>query len=112
MIETRKEIDDFATAMEMKLRKRDGYGGWQHLPLDYLKQKLQAEARELEISLQYEPADEVMSECVDVANYCMFIWDILKNGKDNRKNLVRRGSKEKAHSSEEETTSPGTSVFT
>ena len=97
MSETRKEIAEFAQAMEAKLRKRDGYGGGQHLPLDYLKQKLQAEARELEISLQYEPADEVMSECVDVANYCMFIWDILKNGKDSRENLVRRGSKEKAH---------------
>lgn len=100
MSEIRPEIMEFALAMEMKLRRRDGYGGWQHLPLAYLKEKLQAEARELEISLQYEPADEVMGETVDVANYCMFIWDILKNGKDTRKNLVRRGSKEKAHTEE------------
>jgi hypothetical protein len=93
----RREIYDFANKMDLKLQKRDGYGGWQHLPLDYLRQKLQAEVRELEISLQYEPANEVMNECVDVANYCMFIWDILNSGKDTRENLVSRGGKEEAH---------------
>ena len=93
----RPQIADFAAMMEQKLQKRDGYGGWDHLPLDYLRQKLEAEVRELEISLQYEPADEVMNECVDVANYCMFIWDILSKGRDTRKGLVKRGGKEKAH---------------
>jgi hypothetical protein len=93
----RDEIYDFSNKMELKLRKRDGYGGWQYLPLDYLRQKLQAEVRELEISLQYEPANEVMNECIDVANYCMFIWDILNSGKDTRENLVSRGGKEEAH---------------
>lgn len=93
----RPQIADFAAKMEQKLQKRDGYGGWDHLPLDYLRQKLEAEVRELEISLQYEPADEVMNECVDVANYCMFIWDILNKGRDTRTGLVSRGGKEKAH---------------
>ena len=47
--------------------------------------------------LRYEPTNEVMNECIDVANYCMFIWDILAKGKDNRENLVSRGSKQDAN---------------
>lgn len=94
----RSEVSSFANAMEQKLRKRDGYGGWRHLPLNYLREKLQAEVRELEISLKYEPTEEVMNECVDVANFCMFIWDILDQGKDDRSDLVRRGGKEHAKS--------------
>ena len=95
--QVRREIVAFAFYMEQKLRKRDGYGGWDHLPLEYLREKLQAEVRELEISLRYEPANEVMNECIDVANYCMFIFDILAKGKDTRGNLVTRGSKQDAN---------------
>ena len=93
----RREVAEFAEMMETKLQKRDGYGGWDHLPLEYLREKLQAEVRELEISLRYEPTNEVMNECIDVANYCMFIWDILAKGKDSRENLVSRGSKQDAN---------------
>jgi hypothetical protein len=94
----RDEARLFAEAMERKLQKRDGYGGWRHLPLEYLREKLQAEVRELEISLKYEPTDEVMNECVDVANFCMFIWDILSQGGDDRSGLVSRGGKDDVHS--------------
>jgi hypothetical protein len=94
----RDEVKSFASAMEQKLQKRDGYGGWRHLPLEYLREKLQAEVRELEISLRYEPTDEVMNECVDVANFCMFIYDILAAGRDDRSGLVIRGGKADVHS--------------
>ena len=94
----RDEVKSFAEAMELKLQKRDGYGGWRHLPLKYLREKLQAEVRELEISIKYEPTDEVMNECVDVANFCMFIWDILNQGGDDRTGIVSRGSKQDANS--------------
>jgi hypothetical protein len=94
----RGEVRSFAESMERKLQKRDGYGGWRHLPLEYLREKLQAEVRELEISLKYEPTDEVMNECVDVANFCMFIYDILASGGDDRSGLVARGGKEHAQS--------------
>ena len=98
-MKTREEVAAFAKAMEKKLRKRDGYGGWRHLPLEYLREKLQAEVRELEISLKYEPTEEVMNECVDVANFCMFIWDILSQGGDDRTGIVVRGSKQDANAS-------------
>jgi hypothetical protein len=93
----RDEVRKFSLDMEKKLKKRDGYGGWRHLPLDYLAKKLEAEMRELLISLKYESPEEVMSECVDVANFAMFIWDIMRSVPDKRTGTVRRGSKDKAH---------------
>lgn len=93
----REEVFVFSKLMEKKLRKRDAYGGWRHLPLDYLAKKLEAEMRELLISLKYESPEEVMSECADVANFVMFIWDIMRSQPDTRKDIVRRGSKDKAH---------------
>ena len=93
----REEVHLFSCGMEQKLKKRDGYGGWRHLPLDYLAKKLEAELRELLISMKYESAGEVMSECVDVANFAMFIWDIMRTQPDKRVGTVRRGTKDKAH---------------
>lgn len=95
--EPRDEVRFFSFGMEQKLKKRDNYGGWRHLPLDYLAKKLDAEMRELLISLKYESPDEVMSECIDVANFAMFIWDIMRSQPDNRVGTVRRGSKDRAH---------------
>lgn len=97
MIIPRKEVHEFAKVMETKLRKRDGYGGWRHLPLSYVMEKLKAEMRELEIAVQYESPQEVMNEAADLANFAMFIFDIMKTQEDTRDNLVRRGSKEDAH---------------
>jgi len=94
---TRDELLDFSASMEMKLRKRDGYGGWRTLPLDYLVKKLKGEMDELIVAIEHEPASDVMNEAVDLANYCMFIWDIMRSRPDTRTNLVVRGSKDKAH---------------
>lgn len=76
----REEVMLFSSGMEQKLRKRDGYGGWKNLPLPYIKEKLKGELNELLVALDYETAPEVMSECIDVANYAMFLWDILRSG--------------------------------
>jgi phosphoribosyl-ATP pyrophosphohydrolase len=83
--------------MEAKLRKRDGYGGWRDLPLPYLKEKLKNEINELLVALEYESAEEVMNESVDCANFCMFIWDVMRSRPDNRHGLIQRASKEKVH---------------
>ena len=93
----REEVHVFSLDMEQKLRKRDGYGGWRHLPLDYLERKLMAELNELAIAMKHESPEEVMSECVDVANFVMFIWDVMRSTKDTRKGIVRRSSKANAH---------------
>ena len=93
----RDEVVKFSLGMEQKLRKRDGYGGWRHLPLEYLERKLMAELNELAIAIKYESPEEVMSECVDVANFVMFIWDVMRSKKGTREGLVRRNAKDKAH---------------
>jgi len=94
----RSEVYEFSVHMERKLKKRDAYGGWRHLPLDYLKQKLNSELTELQVALQYESDEEVMDECVDVANFVMFMWDIMRSGTNKtRTGLVHRGKKAKAH---------------
>jgi hypothetical protein len=79
-IYVREEVKTFSDSMETKLRKRDGYGGWLNLPLPYLQKKLKGELDELLTSLEYETREEVMDECVDVANYAMFLWDIMRRG--------------------------------
>jgi len=96
-MKTREEVSTFATAMEGKLQKRDAYGGWRHLPLEYLQEKLESELRELLIALKYESRSEVAGECIDVANFAMFIWDIMRSQPEKREGVLTRGSKEKAH---------------
>lgn len=88
--DTREEVSSFSYQMEMKLRKRDGYGGWKSLPLSYVREKLKNELNELLVALDYETAPEVMSECVDVANYAMFLWDIMR-AEDPRKDAALVG---------------------
>jgi len=97
MTEPRVELRQFAEHMERKLTKRDAYGGWRHLPLPYLKEKLKNEINELLVALEYESPGEVMDEAVDCANFCMFIWDVMRSTPDERKGLVRRNSKEEVH---------------
>lgn len=88
----REEVASFAKAMEHKLHKRDGYGGWRSLPLQYIREKLKGELNELLVALEYETDSEVMSECVDVANYAMFLWDIMRSS-DPRSNAQLIGRK-------------------
>jgi hypothetical protein len=97
MTDPRVELRDFSDHMERKLAKRDAYGGWRHLPLPYLKEKLKNEINELLVALEYESSTEVMDEAVDCANFCMFIWDVMRSTADERKGLVRRTSKETVH---------------
>lgn len=97
MTDARAELQDFSAHMERKLSKRDAYGGWRHLPLPYLKEKLKNEINELLVALEYESPTEVMDEAVDCANFCMFIWDVMRSMPDERKGIVRRVSKETVH---------------
>lgn len=90
----RDEVKWFAEGMERKLKKRDGYGGWRHLPLIYLKEKLKAEINELMIAMDYESPEEVIDESIDVANFAMMIADIMENELDTRAGLVRRGKRD------------------
>lgn len=94
----REEVILFSKGMEQKLHKRDGYGGWKHLPIPYIKEKLKGEINELLVAISYETSAEVMSECIDVANYAMFLWDIMRTGDPRKESTLVGRTKDQGRS--------------
>jgi NTP pyrophosphatase (non-canonical NTP hydrolase) len=86
----RTEVEDFAQAMEITLRKHDGMKGkigWKNKSICYLFGYLTKEVGELGVLVQKDFRDvqsedllECMSECTDIANLAMMIYDNLKRG--------------------------------
>lgn len=76
----RKEVIEFANAMEMKLKQNDWKEHWKYDSLKRLMRKLKAEVTELEDALVLG-IDNPELECIDIANYAMMIYDNLKGGK-------------------------------
>ncbi len=74
----RERLFDFAHVMEFKLRKNDHKTEWTKMPTELLLRRLQGEALELEIALQYETPEDAMKEAADVANFAFFIYDRLR----------------------------------
>lgn len=95
MIELRPEVRAFAEAMELKLRKNDHKGGWKEESVrGFLFKRVQEETSELNFALKdwsnaiqmvqhgdagiklvEIQAKKVLSEAVDVANFCRMIAD-------------------------------------
>lgn len=98
VVGVREEVRSFSMHMEKKLRKRDGYGGWRNLPLQYLKEKMKGELTELLLALDYENSNEVMDECVDVANYAMFLWDIMRTSDPRDRQAIVDRTKDQGRS--------------
>jgi len=86
----RPEVERFAWAMEMKLRKNDHKGGWRDCDFDYLETRIREELAELgmelmryqialhsadEVTLAQQLAEKVQLEAADVANFAMMIAD-------------------------------------
>jgi len=82
IMEARKEVINFAIAMENKLRKHDDDlgNGWMTCSIKHLIECLEAEIDELKEAMDHCQPNEVSWEAVDVANFCMFI----------RMNLIER----------------------
>jgi NTP pyrophosphatase (non-canonical NTP hydrolase) len=80
----RPEVAEFARAMEEKLRKHEGKGGWKgEDPFDLIA-RIVDETDELDLAVQEhqkngtdETATKVLSEAADVANFCLFVTDVL-----------------------------------
>lgn len=82
-------VASFAKAMELKLRRDDGSKGeegWKTAPLSLMTQRLLEEFIELVDAIDKDTTDpdEVMLECVDVANFAMFIYDIMNDRKGKK----------------------------
>ncbi len=76
-IQGREAVTRFAAQMEAKLREQDSIRGdsWCRMSTQALFERLCAEVEELRWA--WDRADKRV-ECVDVANFAMFLWDRLK----------------------------------
>ena len=76
----RPEVEEFSQAMERILRQNDDKGGWRGESSLYFLSRLMTEVGELSVAIESDAygALEVQHECVDVANFAMMIFDILK----------------------------------
>ncbi|MCG3177341.1 MAG: hypothetical protein MOGMAGMI_02313 [Candidatus Omnitrophica bacterium] len=78
-VELRPALAQFAGEMEAVLKQNDHKGGWKDCPMEYLRDRLHQEVRELDRALlgsggQYDPS-AVAKECADVANFAMMLRD-------------------------------------
>jgi hypothetical protein len=71
----REEVRWFARQMEKVLRENDHKGGWNKQPTLSLVSKLLFEVAELADAIENGDDDDVVKECVDIANYAMMIAD-------------------------------------
>jgi NTP pyrophosphatase (non-canonical NTP hydrolase) len=76
------QVIEFAKAMDEVLCKNDHKGGWQDCPISFLEHRLIEELGEYfawHNNYSQEWIDKnkatVKKELVDVANYCMMLWD-------------------------------------
>ena len=75
----RTEVKRFAEAMEERLQGNDHKHHWSNYTPQEMYDRLKDEVEELTWALGDE---EKASECIDVANFAMMIWDLL-TGEDD-----------------------------
>ena len=80
----RKEVIQFALAMEEKLKKNDWKGGWSNESYTFLTSRLQDEANELFAAIHAGKINGTMEEAVDVANFAMMIYDNVSRTKSDK----------------------------
>ena len=83
----RPAVKAFAESMEKTLKNHDHRKhGWNDMHVLSLFNLMQAECDELEEELLQETQDpdRIVSECTDIANYCMMISDKVKYQFSNR----------------------------
>lgn len=73
----RPVLFDFATTMEIKLKKNDHKKGWRDLPIEALQRMLLLELEEYKVARDFFGPQTARKELVDVANFCMMLWDRL-----------------------------------
>lgn len=73
----RPALQLFAGAMEVKLKKNDHKTGWLELPAPALFRLLEIEIEEYKVAAEYFGPTDAKNELVDIANFCMMLWDRL-----------------------------------
>lgn len=77
ILHCRKEVQDMALAMELKLRRNDHKDGWHKQPIEAHIQLLNIEMMEFRVALEFLGDEEAAKECVDIANFALIIRDKL-----------------------------------
>lgn len=85
-MELRKEVQEFAEAMEMQLQKHNDRPGWKDCNIHWLWLRIKQELDELRELLFDENGKlqekinitKVLKEAADVGNFCMMIADVMK----------------------------------
>lgn len=79
----RFEVWQFARLMEKKLAQKDLQypNGWKDRDPDYLLKRVKDEVKELDEALS--KGRGAKGECVDIANFCMMIVDILRGERNS-----------------------------
>ena len=87
-MKVRKQVANFAEAMEVKLKQNDHKEHWSEESIDSLYDMLVEEKEELrkELAFAYRDPDDfdieqAQEEAIDVANFAMMIWDNLSRVK-------------------------------
>lgn len=78
VIEVRKEVAEFAYAMERKLQKHDVKTHWRELPIEALRRLMMLEIEEYNVAREFFTGVEAMKELVDIANFAMMLRDRIK----------------------------------
>lgn len=73
----RSALSAFASEMEMVLKAHDHKTGWRLQPVPALTRLLELELQEFKVAYDYFTVAEARKELIDVANYCMIVWDRL-----------------------------------
>ncbi|HEX9908628.1 MAG TPA: hypothetical protein VGB78_09240 [Thermoplasmata archaeon] len=78
----RREVEEFAEAMELELMKHDDRTGWKQCKVEWLLKRLREETDELEATLRDKNPNgkitRVKEEAADVGNFAMMIADVIK----------------------------------
>lgn len=82
IVNARWQVRAFAESMEEILKKNDYKGGWQSCSKEYLRNRLVEEmgeyfgliAKDID-SRDIRPRELEQKELLDMANFCMMLWD-------------------------------------
>jgi hypothetical protein len=77
MPELRSTLAAFADEMEDVLRRHDGKTDWKMRPVEALVRKMMLEVKEFECALEFFEVSDARKELIDIANYCLIVWDRL-----------------------------------
>lgn len=84
-MEARQEVINFANTMEMVLKENDSKRNWKNCSRNYCEDRIIEEVGEYfalkSHSLIEDNIEKAQKELIDIANFCMFVWDKLEEEK-------------------------------